>query len=163
MTAARSALLLACLFACKETPPADSADTGPTVPEEDVAACALRGQVGREMTAGETPDTTAPALPAPGTEPATITIVEDRANYVRVEVPEPGTLVLFASETGVLLTVNDGLDVLEAEAPVPVEGCPDDVPERHEVAIAEAGTYTVRLAWAGYRQLWVYTDLLAGG
>ena len=73
---------------------------------------------------------TAPALPAPGTEPATITIVEDRANYVRVEVSDPGTLVLFASETGVLLTVNDGLDVLEAEAPVPVEGCPDDVPER---------------------------------
>lgn len=158
----RLALAALALAACTGEPPRDTADTGPVVPAEEQAACRLRDSVGREMTPGQTPDTTAPALPI-GDEPATLAIVPDAPNYVRLELSEPGTLVVFASEVDVLMHVQEGVDPITAEEPVPVDGCPDTVPERHDVPIDAAGTYHLRVAWAGFRSMWVYADLLPAG
>lgn len=155
----RLATLALAAAACAPEPPTDTADTGPTTPAEEAAACTLRSQAGRAMIPGETPDSTAPQLPL-GTEPATLSIVPDKPNYVRLELAGPGTLVVFASEVNVLMHLQQGVNPLESEAPAPVEGCPDTVPERHDIPIDAAGTYHLRVAWAGFRTLWVYADLL---
>jgi hypothetical protein len=123
------------------------------------AACALREQVGRAMTPGQTPDTTAPQMPL-GDEPATLSIVPDQPNYVRLELSAPGTLVVFSSEVDVLMHLQEGVEPLPADEPAPVEGCPDQIPERHDIVVDAAGTYHLRVAWAGFRTLWVYADLL---
>lgn len=145
--------------ACTPEPPADTADTGPVTPAEEAAACALREQVGRAMTPGQTPDTTAPQMPL-GDEPATLSIVPDQPNYVRLELSAPGTLVVFSSEVDVLMHLQEGVEPLPADEPAPVEGCPDQIPERHDIVVDAAGTYHLRVAWAGFRTLWVYADLL---
>lgn len=145
--------------ACAPEPTDTSTDSGPETPAEEASACALRGETGRAMTPGQTPDTTAPQMPL-GDEPATLSIVPDQPNYVRLEISEPGTLVVFASEVDVLMHLQQGVDPLPAEEPAAVEGCPDEIPERHDIPIDQAGTYHLRVAWAGFRTMWVYADLL---
>lgn len=139
--------------------PVETGDSGPVTPPEETEACRLTGEPGRRLTAGETPDTTAPAL-AVSSEPNTITIVPDRANYVRLEASAPGTLVLFAGVEDVFVHAVQGTEPLPAESPVAVEGCADDIPERHDIVLPEAGTYHLRIAWAGFTELWVYAELL---
>lgn len=157
MRAALSALLL---VACTGETPLDSArDTAPPVPAEEEDACRLRAQVGREVVPGQTPDTTAPAIPVGG-EPATLAIVPDSPNYVRLLADQPGTFVIFASEVDVLMHVQEGVRIIDSPEPAPVAGCPDEVPERHDVEVGAAGDYHLRVAWAGFRTLWVYADLV---
>lgn len=148
------------VLACSgDTEPLDTQDSGPTTPSEEEAACRLRGEAGRRLTAGPTPDATAPAM-ALAAEPNTISIVPDRANYVRVEAEAPGMLVLFAGVPDVFVQMVDGTNPLPSEEPAPVSGCAEDVPERHEIDLPEAGTYHARIAWAGFSELWVYAELL---
>lgn len=159
------ALSLGVLLSATGCNKSDPIDTGPDTdapPAEETAACEARDEAGREMTAGETPDTTAPLLPI-GTEPATVTLVQDRANYVRVEITEPGTFVLYGAETGVIMDLQQGVDALTADDPVPNESCADGVPERHDIVVTEPGTYHLRFAWAGFRSIWVYAVLLPEG
>ncbi len=155
-------LSLLSLLACACTgavEPTETGDSGPVTPAEEAEACRLAAEPGRRLTAGETPDTTAPAL-AVATEPNTITIVPDRANYVRVEAGAPGTLVLFAGVEDVFVHVVQGTEPLAAEPPVAVEGCSTAIPERHDIPLPEAGAYHLRIAWAGFSELWVYAELL---
>lgn len=132
-------------------------DTGAAQLARDEEACSFRSMAGRTLTAGENPDTTAPEIIL-RTEPNTITIVPDRANYVRMEISRPGTLSVYAGEVDLFVQVVDGREPLTADEPEVVTAC-DDIPERHDIVIEEAGTYHARVAWAGFSELWLYARM----
>lgn len=137
-------LLLLSLVAC-----------GPTETTEDPAehACEHRAEAGTAITAG--PDVDSGAAITIGEEPYTVTLPDQAAGFVSVEVTGDTPVLLFLGTADVAAELYHDGTAEGLPEPGPVDQCADDIPEHYDLDLHEAGTYTLELGPAAVSEVWL--------
>ena len=123
----------------------------------DAAACSLRTDVGQQMTPGQTPDSTAPAIQALNT-PYSIQLAANRGGWVRLVLPGAGRYTIHTGFAGVLygLYTEAGAHPMGEERPSEV--CPETIPAVYPVDVAGPTTLLMQLGPLTSMTFWVYVQ-----
>ena len=130
-------------------------ETGMSSP--DAAACGARAEPGQQMTPGDTPNTTAPAIQSLNT-PYTIQLAANRGGWVRLVLPGAGRYTIHTGFAGVLF----GLYTDSGEYPMGEEresaDCPETIPAVYPVDATEPTTLYMQLGPLTSMNFWVYVQ-----
>lgn len=146
-----TALLLSLLAVACGDPKDDTA----TAEDPATHACEQAGNAGTAITAGATREEDASAVLEVGEDPFTVTLVDGATGWVRLDVPEPASLLLFAGTADVVMDLTHEDTAEGLPTPAPVEGCPDEVPEHFDLDLHEAGTWHLALGPAVVDTVWL--------
>jgi hypothetical protein len=144
-------VLLALLVACGDDD-GDAHSHGDQDPAEH--ACEHAMESGTELEGSAERDDSAPRIEL-GDEPYTITLAQDAARYVRLEIEEDTAVILFANEEDVVT----GLYHEDEEESLVSAGandhCEDEIPEHFDLDLQEAGTYYLALGPSTLSEAWI--------
>ena len=130
-------------------------ETGMSSP--DAAACGARAETGQQMTPGDTPNSTAPAIQSLNT-PYTIQLAANRGGWVRLVLPSAGRYTIHTGFAGVLY----GLYTDAGEYPMGEErqsiDCPETIPAVYPVDATGPTTLYMQLGPLTSMNFWVYVQ-----